>query len=425
MNSNKPTPPQSLFRNEAVQYAGNQQFGTVILARFVSHEILTGFFVILAAAVVSFFVFFETTRKVRCVGVLMPTSGVMRVVSTQVGLITESRVAEGQQVLKDDILFVLSSERGSARDASTERTISNLLEDRRNSFANEVNQLASQARQRIKSKQDRIRDLSNEAAQLRAQLELQRSRILISEQAYTRYEELLKTNYVSQAQLQDKQADVLDQRQRLADMQRAISALTRDLENEKASLIDLQIQAQRDAAGLLRSISTLEQDLSEHETRREFLVRAPRSGTVTAITARAGQTVTTNTALATMLPAGAALEAEVYAPSRSVGFIKPGMTVMLRYQAYPYQKFGQYRAMVREVANMSLRPEDLNVPVSVDVPGEPVYRIRLQLESQTVVTYGKEMPLKSGMMLEASVELEHRRLYEWIFEPLFSIAGKL
>jgi membrane fusion protein len=35
------------------------------------------------------------------------------------------------------------------------------------------------------------------------------------------------------------------------------------------------------------------------------------------------------------------------------------------------------------------------------------------------------MPLKSGMLVDASVLLERRRLYEWVLEPLFSISGRL
>ena len=35
------------------------------------------------------------------------------------------------------------------------------------------------------------------------------------------------------------------------------------------------------------------------------------------------------------------------------------------------------------------------------------------------------MPLRSGMLVDASVMLERRKLYEWVLEPLFSISGRL
>ena len=118
----------------------------------------------------------------------------------------------------------------------------------------------------------------------------------------------------------------------------------------------------------------------------------------------------------------------MYVPSHAVGFIKPGMTAMLRYRAFPYQKFGQHRARVREVATTSVRPEELATSAAA-MPGaaqsEPVYRIRLELDQQTVKAYGAPMPLRSGMLVDASVMLEKRKLYEWVLEPLFSISGRL
>lgn len=118
----------------------------------------------------------------------------------------------------------------------------------------------------------------------------------------------------------------------------------------------------------------------------------------------------------------------MYVPSRAVGFIKPGMTALLRYQAFPYQKFGQHLARVREVAATSVRPDELPTSAAA-MPGasqsEPVYRIRLELAQETLQAYGMAMPLRSGMLVEASVMLERRKLYEWILEPLFSISGRL
>ena len=118
----------------------------------------------------------------------------------------------------------------------------------------------------------------------------------------------------------------------------------------------------------------------------------------------------------------------MYVPSRAVGFIKPGMIALLRYQAFPYQKFGQHSAHVLEVATTSVRPEELPTSAAA-LPGaaqsEPVYRIRLRLNKQTVKAYGVAMPLRSGMLVDASVMLERRKLYEWVLEPLFSISGRL
>ncbi len=57
--------------------------------------------------------------------------------------------------------------------------------------------------------------------------------------------------------------------------------------------------------------------------------------------------------------------------------------------------------------------------------GEPFYRITVKLARQAITAYGKPEALKPGMLLEADVLGEKRRLIEWVFEPLYSLKGKV
>lgn len=370
---------------------------------------------------------FSTTRKANTQGMLLPAKGIVRIVVGQAGVIKERHVIEGQFVRAGELLFVLSNERSGVYAETTEQTVSSLLRERRDSFAAELKQSLTHSRQRLALAVRRAEALSMEIARNRDQILLQKKRLLLAEQSKERFGELQASGYVSASQLQDKQADLLDQRQRLADLQRMQAASEREFANAKFEVGDIQMQGERDAATLNRNASVIQQDFTENEARRRILVRAPASGIVTGITAEKGQTVAANKGIASLVPAKSELEAEIYVPSHSVGFIKPGMQVMLRYRAYPYQKFGQHRAFVREVAYTSLSPEELNVSgatLPVGATAEPVYRIRLRLDQQTVVAYGKPLPLKPGMLVDASVVLEHRRLYEWVLEPLFSITGR-
>lgn len=419
---------KNLFRQQAIEHVIVRQYGTVILTRPFSHVLLTSVLVTLALLLIAFFVFFETTRRATIQGMLVPTAGVIRVFSNQIGVVKEIRIKEGQFVREGEILFVVSSERSTADPRSTEALISELLAQRRNSFHNELQQARAQAGHRRAALQQRAQDLQGEIRRLDNQALMQQQRVLLSEQTVARFAQLKATNFISAAQLQEREAELLDQRQRLLEIEGIGSATQRDLASTQAEEQDIAVQALRDESALLRNASTLEQDLTENEARREILVRARQSGTITAIAANLGQTVGTATSLASILPEGNKLEAEMYVPSHAVGFIKPGMTAMLRYRAFPYQKFGQHRARVREVATTSVRPEELPTSAAA-MPGaaqsESVYRIRLELDQQNVRAYGEAMPLRSGMLVDASVMLERRKLYEWVLEPLFSISGRL
>lgn len=52
------------------------------------------------------------------------------------------------------------------------------------------------------------------------------------------------------------------------------------------------------------------------------------------------------------------------------------------------------------------------------------YRVTVALDSQTVAVYGYSQPWQAGMLLEADIVQDKRRLYEWVLEPSYSLTGK-
>jgi membrane fusion protein len=133
-------------------------------------------------------------------------------------------------------------------------------------------------------------------------------------------------------------------------------------------------------------------------------------------------------ALASLLPADAKLQAHLFAPSSAVGFVRADQTVQLRYQAFPYQKFGHQSGAVAQVSRSPLQAAELaGLPLAAAImaSGEPLYRITVTLNQQSVAAYGKAQTLSPGMQLEADVQLDRRRLIEWLFEPVLGIAGRV
>jgi membrane fusion protein len=147
---------------------------------------------------------------------------------------------------------------------------------------------------------------------------------------------------------------------------------------------------------------------------------------VSAVVAEAGQSVGAAAVLASIIPAGTGLQAQLFAPSSAIGFVRPDQTVMLRYQAFPYQKFGHQAGRVTQVSRAPLQAAELaGLPFLATGSGEPLYRITVSLEKQSVEAYGAAQPLAPGMQLDADVVLDRRHLIEWIFEPVLGIAGRM
>jgi membrane fusion protein len=109
-------------------------------------------------------------------------------------------------------------------------------------------------------------------------------------------------------------------------------------------------------------------------------------------------------------------------PSRSIGFIAAGDRVSMRYQAFPYQRFGTFKGRVTEIPRSMVAPGEADGPIALQ---ESAYRVTVKIESQTVRTERAEVALQAGMQLDADVWLERRRLVEWLFEPLLTVARRV
>jgi len=110
-------------------------------------------------------------------------------------------------------------------------------------------------------------------------------------------------------------------------------------------------------------------------------------------------------------------------PSRAIGFVTQGQTVRIRFDAFPYQRFGIYEGQVAVISKHVLLPQELPIPFA-DLK-EPVYRITVNLKKQYVMAYGKQFPLQAGMSLDADIILEKQTLFRWILDPLISLKGRI
>lgn len=413
---------RSLFRREVFEARQERLQGKVLITSAPALRLMVAAAVLVACALVAYACRGEYTRKEHVTGYLAPTLGLIKIHTPQVGRVLERRVAEGQAVRQGDTLLVISSERATGSTAAAQAAMLTELASRRDSLRRERAKLGEIDRLGAEGLADRIRGLEAELAQARTQREIQLSRIASAEHTVARNRELLAANFLSRAAMQQGQEQVLDQRGQLAAIERGITGLLRDLDAARVELAASGLRRANNAASLERQISEIEQQLTEGDARREVVLTAPADGTVTTVLAEVGQTVTSEQPLLSILPAGATLEARLLVPTRAAGFIRPGQDVALRYQAFPYQRFGHYLGQVTEVGRSVIQPNEISLPVPLQ---EPVYMVTVRLAAQQVRAYGQDLALQAGMTLDADVRVDRRRLIEWVFDPVLSVTGRV
>ena len=216
--------------------------------------------------------------------------------------------------------------------------------------------------------------------------------------------------------------EVTDQEIKLQALKRTRSQVDRDLSAARMEEPSIQLRSSGQVDQVARQLSELQESLAGAEARRETVIKAPVSGTVTNIAVVQGQSVPADTPLATVLPKGSGLHVELLVPSRAIGFIQKGQQVVLRYEAFPHERFGQYKGVVTEIGRNVWSPGEKIGPLTVK---EPVYRVDVKLERQSVAALGTEIALRPGMLVNADILLERRTLLEWLFEPVLQLRGRL
>ncbi len=418
-----------LFRREALDARQTNGLGDIVLVRPISFTVLTCLATALAVSVAAFFFFASYTKRSTISGQLVPVGGLVKVYVPQAGIVFETFVHEGQRVKRGEPLLTISSERYGSDAEPVQAGISRQLEHRRDSLRGELEKVLRLQLDERDSLSNKVASLQRELAILARQADSQQRLVALSSDATQRYQGLMDKGYISVDQLQQRQAELLGQRQALQGLERERAALQQQLTERRNELAGLGARQANQQADIQRQLSALEQNLAESEAKRTLLVTAPETGIATAVLADIGQTVDNSRPLLSIIPADAPLQAELYAPSKSIGFIKPGDPVLIRYQAYPYQKFGQYQGRVRSISRTSVPFAEL-ASMAGAVPGlakdgEQLYRLQISLDKQMVTAYGQPRPLQSGMLLDADVLQDTRRLYEWVLEPLYSLTGKL
>lgn len=412
----------SLFRAEVIENRQSQWLGSIQLLRPVSLHLLTLLAVGAAVLVAAYLWLGEYTRKAHVRGFLAPDRGVMRLMSPQAATVLESRAVEGASVRAGDVLYVLSVDA-----ANVSGNVRETLTARERSLQGAARQQAELERERGQALDRQVATMRGELAQIDAEARLHEQRLALAEQARARLESLRADNFISAAQVQAKSEELLGLRAQAQSLQRQRAAQLREIDQLLARRRELPLQTQVAQGELERDMAEIAQQQAENDSRRRVEIRAPQDGTVTGVVAQPGQSVNASVALASLLPADARLQAHLFAPSSAVGFVKPEQPVLLRYQAFPYQKFGLQGGQVVQVSRSPLQASELaGVPLpKSEGEAEPLYRITVTLDKQAVAAYGREQALAPGMQLEADVLLDRRRLIEWIFEPLLGLASRV
>lgn len=412
---------KSLFRQQVLDAKESRLQGEVNLTQPPTFTLLAALISFILIVSLLFLITGSYKRKEVVFGLLQPEQGIIRVQTSQSGTVQQFLIAEGERVEAGQALLQLTMNRYSAEQTELNAALGKELGIILGNLQHQKLQEEKKYQLRLKETAARIVNLQKQQGQLQTQHETFLKRLELNDYLVSQISQLSGTGFISNIELSRQQDTLLSlqqQEQALINQQLVLEEqLQQQLSEQQQQPLDFNAsQSQLD-----NQIAELRNQLTRLQHEQSALITAPVAGTVTGILIKPGQHLTAGSVALSILPDDTLLEAVVYVPTRAIAFIENGQSARIRFHAFPYERFGVHEGQVLEISHTVIMPDE----VPELVLEEPAYRVRIGLQQQFIYAYNRELSLRAGMALDADIVTEQRSLIRWLFDPIFSLKGRL
>ena len=353
-------------------------------------------------------------EKVTAQFTLTPVRGADPVKAIRGGIVTELLAVEGQAVKQGDLLLTLRSDSAAERTAELQ-TIETRLAGAGDSYLNAKRKLESVA---LSDEQETLK-LEGRARQLDTLIGHKRQQLVLTERMKNSYEKLYREGIASQAQLTAKLIEV-------SELASEVERLVAEQNDARAEIEKLKLTG----ATRRTEFTEFERDLKEKtktgEIRADALksgltnidgnqvrLLAQCSGVVLKLKVRdKGAVVGEGETVAELACGGNQLVAELNVPESGVGKLKLDQGVKLKYDAFPYQRFGAKHGRLAWLS-----------PAKGE--GATNFTARVELTETEIPVKGQSRALSAGMTGTAEIVVGKRTLLSYVFEPIKQLRENL
>lgn len=413
-----------MFRKEAIAYQSKKWKSTAVLFSRIPAWFVFFISFFIFAAFILFIVFGSYTRRETVVGELVMQAHPIILSAPKSGYISENYIQPHQQVKKGDPLFKITLDRITH---SGNINVNSILSLKSQIQATEqaITALNKNKLETINSLENQIKNNQKIYQDKQAYLVEVEKTMNDYEDLVNRYEKLLKVGHSSYDEVNIQKSRYFQQKslfnelkQELIQLKSTQLSLENEIETRKTEFNNQIIRYEMQK-------SDLNIRLMEFESVSDIIVNASLDGKIESTSVTVGQIIKENDPLAQILPQNKGnYQLVMWVPNSAISFIKQGDEVNIRYEAFPFEKFGQFKGKITSISTLPASLQELsfykNLPTNLD-QGIPLYKILIELADQNVKYNDTTLYFMSGMKAEATLFLEKRKLYEWIFFPMYQL----
>ncbi|WP_414828682.1 HlyD family secretion protein [Alteromonas sp. H39] len=414
----------SLFRKQAVEHQRKRLEGSVLVTPSLSSQLVTLLIIAWLVAVTVYLFTQEFSRRETVTGWVVPSEGLIRLHSqSHGGRVNQVLVSQGEKVMKGTPLLSVDNARSLLSGDSMEDTLLIELQAQLDRLEEKLVRAHAMHKNEMRQQQSAVQTLKDDLTRIDELKSLTASRLALTSRQRQQLDTLASLGHTARYEVDELESRKLQITQEIKQLTRDWHRASQTLTEQQFTLRQLPQRYQDTVSTLEDEKSQIKQQIARLQSSQEEVIKAPRDGIVTAVTVGIGQFVDSGVPVISMIPANADIEATLLVPVSAAGFVAEGQSLSIRYDAFPYQKFGMHQGRIKGISASVILPGELTgAPVTVN---EPAYLVKASLHSDMLEAYGQAVRLKPGMTLTADVTLSHRTIVEWLFEPLYTLAGRI
>jgi HlyD family type I secretion membrane fusion protein len=368
-------------------------------------------------------------------GKLIPKDETFKVHPIELGKVARVAVSEGQSVKAGQVLLELETEIA----ANEVERIENLLfssQTERVQVQGLLDQMHLQRQTQAAIAQAEIR--AQEVAIGQAELTIANQQTLLTqlqedadaqETRLARLQPLSQEGAIPRERLFEAEQSLRNRERSLTESQGSLQRaqteterLRAEMSEKQAKAAQLQLEAEQQKQQLAVRLTGLQAKIADTETLlqtakaklNQRYLYAPVDGTVLSLNVRqSGEVVQPGQTIAELAPQGKPLVLSAILPSREAGFVKPGLTVQVKLDAYPFQDYGVIPGRVISISPDSKLHEKLG----------SVYRVEVELSRGSIYSHGANISFKPGQTATAEIVTRQRRIADILLDPIRQLQG--
>lgn len=387
-------------------------FGDVIVTTTYSQRAIITCSVFIFICVLLFISIADYTQKRTVNGIVYPDKGIVNIKSKQSGTLSAFYIKGGDYINTGEKLFSIDASSSTQYFRNNEENYRELLSKLREVSGRETQDNINTLNARKKLTEEQIDQTRNSIAIMTNQVRLLDAAIQSQQVTFNRIQEAYKKKYVSDIEKNNAEMQLIDKKMQRQSLNNEISSregqiisLKKELDDTIDRIKNIQNEDKKESLQSLMKLYGIASDT-------ESVLRAPVAGKVAEIVERTGRFVNAGDTILTVIPQGSVNQIVAFISPELIGEIKKGTKVALKYDSYPYQRFGVEHGVIIDISRVPLQPEDIYTNFGLKFENA-CFRVGIEIierkESITVIP---------GMSLKVEIPTRKASIIKWIF-PFF------